>query len=199
MNFIDDLGINGHLQIAKLYKSGEEEIVFDDHNIIVSGMSVGLTYLFAGLGSTKVTDFQIDRVQLGVSGYAALETSTTYQLSGPLSSTLEYGTDTDIYAIQASQLVNGATQTSKTFLKIPHSKITRINDNSLRYTIVLDEEACNNLSRNSVELSLNEIGLFMKNPTGQVTDTSILVAYRVFSSIRKTDDFSLIFRWTINF
>ena len=199
MNFIDDLGINGHLQIAKLYKSGEEEIVFDDHNIIISGMSVGLTYLFAGLGSTKVTDFQIDRVQLGVSGYAALETSTTYQLSGPLSSTLEYGTDTDIYAIQASQLVNGATQTSKTFLKIPHSKITRINDNSLRYTIVLDEEACNNLSRNSVELSLNEIGLFMKNPTGQVTDTSILVAYRVFSSIRKTDDFSLIFRWTINF
>lgn len=199
MNFIDDLGINGHLQIAKLYKSGEEEIVFDDHNIIVSGMSVGLTYLFAGLGSTKVTDFQIDRVQLGVSGYAALETSTTYQLSGPLSSTLEYGTDTDIYAIQASQLVNGATQTSKAFLKIPHSKITRINDNSLRYTIVLDEEACNNLSRNSVELSLNEIGLFMKNPTGQVTDTSILVAYRVFSSIRKTDDFSLIFRWTINF
>ena len=199
MNFIDDLGINGHLQIAKLYKSGEEEIVFDDHNIIVSGMSVGLTYLFAGLGSTKVTDFQIDRVQLGVSGYAALETSTTYQLSGPLSSTLEYGTDTDIYAIQASQLVNGSTQTSKTFLKIPHSKITRINDNSLRYTIVLDEEACNNLSRNSKDLSLNEIGLFMKNPTGQVTDTSILVAYRVFSSIRKTDDFSLIFRWTINF
>ena len=187
------------MQIAKLYKSGEEEIVFDDHNIIVSGMSVGLTYLFAGLGSTKVTDFQIDRVQLGVSGYAALETSTTYQLSGPLSSTLEYGTDTDIYAIQASQLVNGSTQTSKTFLKIPHSKITRINDNSLRYTIVLDEEACNNLSRNSKDLSLNEIGLFMKNPTGQVTDTSILVAYRVFSSIRKTDDFSLIFRWTINF
>jgi hypothetical protein len=47
---------------------------------------------------------------------------------------------------------------------------------------------------------LTEVGLFMKNPTGNAnTNQSILVAYRNFSEIYKTNDFSLIFRWTLNF
>jgi hypothetical protein len=61
-----------------------------------------------------------------------------------------------------------------------------------KYTLVLDEDACN-------DLTLNEVGLFMKNPTGAETNKSILVAYRHFSDIAKTRDFSLIFRWTIHF
>lgn len=198
MNFIEDLGVNGHLQIAKTYKDGTEEIIFDDHNIIVSGLGVGLVYLFGGLGSTRVTDFQIDRVQLGVSGGTILETSTTYQLSGALTGT-EYGTDSDIFVVTSDQVINGAIQTSKIFLKIPFSKVTKINDNSVRYTIVIDEESCNNLTRSGSSVNLSEIGLFMKNPLGRATDAAILVAYRAFSNIRKTSDFGLIFRWTINF
>jgi len=194
MNFIEDLGVNGHLQIAKTYGDGREEIIFDDHNIIVSGMGFGLVYLFAGLGSKKITDYQIDRVQLGVSGGTNLEVSTTYQLSSPLTSISQYGVDSDLFVLTCNQILAGVPTTSndKIFLKIPFSKITRINDNSVRFTIVIDEEACNNIT-------LNEIGLFMKNPTGLAIDASNLVAYRAFSSIAKTDDFGLIFRWTINF
>lgn len=199
MNFIEELGINGHLQIAKLFPDGKEEIIFDDHNIIVSGMGVGLAYLFAGTGGTKVTEFQIDRVQIGVSGNSSLEVSTTYQLSGPLSSTTEYGTDSDIYAITSNQYANGSTLAGKSFLKIPHSKVTKVGNSSVRYTIVLDEEACNNITRGGSAAALNEIGLFMKNPTGASPDKSILVAYRYFSNVIKTSDFSLIFRWTLNF
>ena len=40
----------------------------------------------------------------------------------------------------------------------------------------------------------------MKNPVGSADpNVSLLVAYRSFSNIVKTNDFSLIFRWTINF
>jgi hypothetical protein len=198
MNFIEDLGINGHLTISKLHKDGSEELIFDDHNIIVSGMGVGLAYLFAGLGSTKVTDFHLDRVQFGVSGGVLLETSTTYQLSGPLSSTTEYGLTADQNVVTSDQLANGSILSNKIFVKLPRSKVTRINDNSVRYTIVLDEDSCNSTTIRG-NLPLNEIGLFMKNPQGAVTDRSLLVAYRYFSNILKTDDFSLIFRWTINF
>ena len=62
-NFNEErLGITGHLQIAKLYKNGKEEIVHDDHNVITSGMSAGLSTMFAGVGSTNILDYHLDRV-----------------------------------------------------------------------------------------------------------------------------------------
>ena len=58
-NFTEELGINGHLTIIKKFTDGQEEVVFDDHNIIVSGMGVGLTYLFTGSGSNTVLDLSL--------------------------------------------------------------------------------------------------------------------------------------------
>ena len=78
--------------------------------------------------------------------------------------------------------------------------MTRINETSVRYTLVVDEEMANNLKgAGSEDVYLNEVGLFIKNPLGAVPLNPILVAYRAFSNIYKTNDFSLIFRWTINF
>jgi len=205
-NFIEEMDIKGHLQIEKMYNDGTKEIVFDDHNIIVSGMSVGLSYLFTLSGSNTISDYQFDRFQLGVSGdnkYSTTEVSGTYGLSGPLSSTEEYvGTVGDLVTTSSTQIKNGVDQTGKVFALIPFKNVTRINDTSVRYTIIIDKESCNNLTRSvtnvTTNASLNEIGLFMKNPRGNHNDASILSAFRVFSDIRKTSDFALIFRWTIN-
>jgi len=82
---------------------------------------------------------------------------------------------------------------------IPFSHVTRVNDTSVRYTIVLDEDSANNIQRDSADRPLNEIGLFMKNPQGRSSDASLLIAYRKFSDITKASDFALVFRWTINF
>lgn len=195
-NFIEQMGITGHLQIAKSYSDGSEEIIFDDHNIIVSGMGLSLSYLFTASGSLSILDYQIDRFQVGTSGDSSLEVSSTYQLSSPLSNTSDYGANSNLFLETTTQIANGVDVTGQVFALIPQSKITRINDNSVRYTLVLDEDAVNNLSNESI----NEIGLFMKNPTGHLTiNKPILVAYRSFSDIAKTSDFSLIFRWTINF
>ena len=199
--FTEDMGITGHLSISKQYPNGEEEVIFDDHNVIVSGMGVGLSYMFNGSGSNTVIDYQIERFQVGVSGPpTGGSTSAIYELSGALNSISEYGAGSNLYIEGASQIKNSLIVTDQYFARIPANKITRISDTSVRYTLVVDEEACNGLTRDENPMNINEIGLLMKNPTGNTAlNRSILVAYRTFSNIRKTNDFSLIFRWTLNF
>ena len=198
-NFAEDMGITGHLNIVRRWNDGQEEVLLDDSNIIVSGMGVGLSYLFTGSGSDSILDYQIDRFQVGVSGPPdGGVTSGIYELSGQLTEA-EYGAGSNLFIQVADQLTNGSITSNRAFARTPKNKITRIGDSSVRYTLVLDEEACNDLSRSSEDLNINEIGMFMKNPTGNTDDQSILVCYRTFSNIRKTSDFSLIFRWTLNF
>jgi len=203
MNFIEDLGVRGHLQIAKVYKDKPEEIVFDDPNVIVSGMSVGFSHLFSGSGSTSIIDYQLDRFQVGVSGNDSAG-SAIYQLSGPLSSVLEYGNAANFAIVSAFQIKNGSVSTNRdnAFGYLPFKNVTRINDTSVRYTIVLDEDTANygNYAyRQATDMPLTEIGLFMKNPRGLADEAPILVAYRKFTQILKSSEFSLVFRWTINF
>jgi len=199
-NFTEELGINGHLTIIKKMSTGEEEVLLDDSNIIVSGMGVGLSYLFAASGSTSVLDYQIQKFQLGVSGPPeGGVTSAINELSGSLTSLDEYGTGSNLAIFEGTQIVGNSDITGRFFAEIPASKITRINDSSVRYTLVVDEEAANGLERDGNDAAINEIGMFMKNPRGTVDDRPILVCYRTFSDIVKTNDFSLIFRWTINF
>lgn len=201
LNLLEELDIQGHLTISKVYGDGTEEIVFDDHNIIVSGMGVALAHMFALSGSNSILDYQIDRFQLGISGASVLETSSRYELSSPLSSLFEYaGVAGNVYATSGFAIKNNTILTSPTWYGIiPSHNVTRIDDTTVRYTIYIDQESCNNLSRGLVNVSLNEIGLFVKNVKSSDPVAPILVAYRSFSSIRKTSDFSLVFRWSINF
>ena len=197
-NFAEDMGITGHLTIIRQWNDGQEEVLLDDSNIIVSGMGVGLSYLFTGSGSDSVLDYQIERFQVGVSGPpAGGVVSSIYELSGAIGD--EYGGGSNLLTSTNTQITGGSLTSGRTFAKIPANKITRIGESSVRYTIVVDEEACNDLERDGNEASLNEVGMFMKNPTGASEDRPLLVCYRTFSDIRKTNDFSLIFRWTLNF
>lgn len=203
-NFIEDLKITGHLQIAKCYPDGLEEVVFDDHNIIVSGMGLGLAQMFSLSGPGTILEYQIDRFQVGVSGSQALETPTTNSLAGPLSSIGEYGVQARILIVSGYHATTLNTYKSdQWFGYIPTHKISRVGANSVRYTLTLDQDAANDITRDSTSAPLNEIGLFMKNPLGDRfglgDNTSVLVAYRYFSPIAKTSDFSLVFRWTLNF
>jgi len=198
-SFTEQLGMKGHLTIHKIV-NGEEDLIYDEDNVIVSGFGWALSHLYGLAGSTRLPDYQIDRFQLGVSGNSSNQVASTYQLSGPLSSIEEYTTvgDSNLNAVEADQYLNNTTVTSY-FSKIPYNKVTRIDERSVRYTIFIDEDSCNNLTRDGNEAPLNEIGLFIKNPRGAATDESVLVAYRYFSNITKTSDFGLVFRWTISF
>ena len=212
---MSDIAPTGHLKIIKVFNDGSEEVYFDDSNIIVSGMGVALSYLFAGSGSTTITDYHIDKFQLGVSGTSSLQTSTTYVLSGALSSTTEYtGSVGKVSAITGRNIENGVVQDeTKVFGLIPFSHTTRVDESSVKYTIVIDKDSCNAIHRedgNAQNIKkpdeehgfvgdINEIGLFMQNPLGLTPHRSPLVAYRPFANIPKISDFALVFKWTLNF
>ncbi len=197
-SFNDTLNIPGHLSIYKLSKRGRIRKIFSEPNIVVSGMGVGLSQLLTTSSRDTVDDFQLSRFQVGVSGFSGNQVATTYELSGPLSSTAEYGVNSNLELEMTYQIKNGRRVPNNVFAVIPKSKVNKIKDQIVRYTIVLDEEACNNLNRSRGDGSLSEIGLFMKNPS-RIPDFNapLLVAYRTFAKIKKTDDFSLIFRWTL--
>ena len=206
-SFTEEMGITGHLTIIKQYTDGKEEVVFDDHNVIVSGMGTGLAALFTGSGSNSILDYQIDRFQLGASGRATgvatdvLEVSSTYQLSGAITKA-QYGGGSNLF-IEEANLIRpvGSWGSDIAFALVPAGKIAKISETSVRYTLVADEECANGLVDSLGNTGyLSEVGLFLKNPFGTTdVNSSLLAAYRTFTAIEKTSDFSLIFRWTLNF
>jgi hypothetical protein len=184
--------IEGNLEIIKKYSNGEEVVVFNEHNVIVSGMGLALNLLFSGSGSDTITDYQISRAQLGTG--ANSEVSSTYSLATSIPRSEMYTSgDSGVLALSGTQYTTtDTTVANQVFVLIPHSKVTRVNKNSVRYTIVIDEVPL-------AGVALTEIGLFTKNPFGAAQTQSVLAAYKTFGSITKSSDFSLIFNWTLTF
>ena len=204
LNIENELNIAGHLTVSKRYQDGSEEVVFDDHNIITSGMGIGLSHLFSLVGSDKITDFQIDRFQVGVSGDDPNdEIADRYDLVGALTALDEYIAEYSNLYVVTGYIIKGDTASvaadPNLYGIIPYNQITRLDSRTVRFTIVLDETVANDLQRDGEDCLLNEIGLFMKNIKKYDPPAPILVAYRQFSGIRKTDDFALVFRWSITF
>ena len=213
MKHNDILDPSGHLEIFKVYEDGTEEQVFGEANTITSGMGVGLGLLYAGSGATDITNFQIRYFQLGVSGDVKI--AQGYGVSeSALVSALGQGPDSygslgrDDYATNGESTLpldyhqlmawNGNLSSTSQgdanwwFPLISDNSIKRVDLNSVTYILYVDRNSCNNHQ-------VNEIGLFMANPLGNTTKRSKLVAYRPFTNIAKTDDFALVFKWTLNF
>lgn len=200
-NRIDTYKPTGNLQIIKVWENkrsvpenlrGTREVIFSERNTIVSGMGVGLTYLFTASGSSKITDYQIRWFQVGTSGYPSYDL-TTYKLNTPLSSIAQYGEGTNLMVSSLSQIQNGSLTLDKIFAYIPPNLITKVAPTSVKYVLSLDANTANDLP------PINEIGLFMHNPKNLNPAATILCAYKKFNDIEKTSDFSLLFNWIVTF
>ena len=182
----------GEIEIWKLYADGRRELHFSDHNQIVSGMGVALAHLFSASGSDKAQDYQIRWFQVGTNG--SVPGIGTYQLGSPLSSVILYNNTGELQASSLSQIVNGSIINNQTFVKIPDNNILRISKNSVQYILFLGASNANGLPD-----YLDEIGLYIHNIKKVSPPAPILVAYKYFTPIEKTVDFSLVFKWTITF
>jgi len=190
LNTISSPEIKGHLEIIKLYSDGREEVHFSEDNIITSGMGYTLLRAFESHGAGSISSFQIVYFQLGVSGAVTLQASGNGSLSSSLDEA-EYGAanfEIDNHDLWAS----GVNQGEETFGIIPFPYIKKISPTRVMYQIFVGEDACN-------AKTLNEIGLFSRNPDNLVTEGSYLCAYRYFTPLEKVDQFSVLFRWTIEF
>jgi len=191
---MDTLKPQGNLEIWKIDDDGNEELHFSEHNVITSGMGIGLAHLFSGSGAGTVSDYQILNFQTGTGGELTNYGASSYQLNTPLTHAqyASVGSNVLIEDMQPYKVMSLATVES--FVRIPFSNIQRVSKNSVRFNLVLDKYTANDLS-----LELDEVGLFMRNPYGSSSPTPILVAYRPFTSLKKTSTFSLLFKWTIKF
>ena len=184
----------GRLTVSILREDSTEECIFYKDNAIVSGLGFTFADVFSRDSDDIIEKFQIDKFKIGVGASKTNTSKSSLQdLYDPIST--EYGS-VDKYTIYDQELYNGKIF-SQYFGKIPQTNIRRTGDTSVTYTIVLDNSMCNNITRNGKPAPINEIGLFIKNPFDN--NASILAAHRTFSDVIKTSDFSLIFKWTINF
>ena len=193
MSKIQPMKPTGHLQIFKRYDDGSEELHFDEQNIITSGMGVGLSHLFSVSGATSITDYQIIHFLIGSGGDYDDYGVSTYKLQDPVLPASEWGANTNLIVESYYPIESGVvTSTQTSFARIMFSNINKVTDTSVRYTLLLDRNTLNGKY-------VNEVGLYMRNPRGYSTPSPILVAYRPFTEITKTSEFSLIFRWTLQF
>ncbi len=192
-------GMKGHLEVWKVFQDGEKELHFSDHNVITLGMGYTLGMLFNSKGSENVNNYQIQRFALGVSGSGILQVSSTTDLGESLP-IAQYGDtnfemDTEVLIHPTGELgVTGTTSLVSCGI-IPFSHIKKISPTRVMWQIFVGENACNGET-------LNEIGLFSTNPTVvpyPSGERRVLCAYRYFDDINKTEAFSLLFRWTIEF
>lgn len=194
MSNIQPMKPTGHLQIFKRYEDGSEELHFDEQNIITSGMGVGLSHLFAASGASSVVDFQIRHFLVGSAGDYNDYGVSTFKLQSPLLAAGAWGTDSNLIINSYYPIENGTILgDTRPFARIMFSNINKVTNTSVRYTLVLDRNTLNGKY-------INEVGLYMRNPRGSdPSPNPILVTYRPFSEITKTSEFSLIFRWTLQF
>ena len=191
----ENLTPKGYLEIFKVYPNGKEELHWSDHNVITSGMSVGISTLFANITTyesvTTILDYQIRYFQLGVSGTSNYGVST-YQLVSSVP--IGFLSANSLVPTVHNQMANRSIVQNQSFLTIAQSNIYKASPTSVRYHLIIPAD-----SGNDILVPINEVGLFMKNPFGLSPVTSILVAYKQFSSILKTSEFALLFRWLIQF
>ena len=187
----------GHLQILKLYEDGTEETHFDEHNVITSGMGVGLAHLFATSGGSTISDFQIVNFSVGTGGVFSDSSYGywTYKLTTPLTQAQISSSGSEVLVEELFPIENGQVAAStKALVRIPYSNIQKVRPTTVRFTLILDRNTANGLGTN-----IDEVGLFMRNPRGLNNPSPILVAYRPFTGLKKTSTFSLLFKWTITF
>jgi len=183
----------GHLQIFKLYENGDEELVFDENNVITSGMGVGFAHLFSASGASSITEYQILNFLVGSGGDYGDYGVSSFKLQLPILVADGWGDNTTLVTETLTPIEDGSLAgASLPFARIRFSNIHKVTTTSVRYTLVVDRSALDTKI-------INEIGLYMRNPKGLDPPAPILVAYRPFTDIVKTSDFSLIFRWTLQF
>ena len=106
---------------------------------------------------------------------------------------------TDSGVTYTEMLLTSATISATTFSgtdgyfgEVTSGKITRFFVDSFEAEIILDENSANGQV-------LSEIGLFSKNPKGFEKDSPLLMAYKDFTPLTKTSEFTLAVHWSIGF
>ena len=210
--------IKGHVTICKIYKDGTQETVLDRANLITAGLGSSFLDIQQGKGSTVPSDYCPTYFQLGTSSIDYDVDKATSSFYYQVSTAFDwdtYGEDTDLSiekkyrGFNASTEDGGATYgelfgtsaalsaivfsgSDEYFAAVQPASITKYFMEAFEAQFVLDENSANGQA-------ITEIGLFARNPKGFSQESPLLMAYRSFAPLNKTEEFSLVINWTIGF
>lgn len=190
---LDNTTASGNLEIWKKYNDGSQELVFSDHNTIVSGFGASMMSLFGGMYSNDIRDYQIKYFQVGTNQVTPVDRSVV-QLSAPLtSSQYDPSALANLVISSVNIRLNDISTTTQDIVEMPWHHVRRVTPTSVLYTLVLDSQAAN-------DVTLKEAGLFVRSPfsIGGVP-TPVLATYKKYPAIIKKREFSLIYKWTLYF
>lgn len=205
MKFSERIKAVGHLTIIKVEnESQKEEVVYDDDNVICSGMGRTLTQMMSNicdydpcdpdLSATPVgcdvRDYQILRFQVGTGAILGTASASSVSLSKPLT-VQEYG-DALISIVPTSGILYKTEDEvvgQQDFCRVREQDTVK---DALVTAWVLDEETANGQL-------LDEAGLFVSNPYIKDVPGHFLAAYKQHTPIQKESYFSLLYRWSIRF
>jgi hypothetical protein len=185
-------------------QNGNVEKLHEFNNILTFGFSVNMANFFTSDGRSQIENIIPQYCQLGtgVVNYLADTTEGNnqfYNLEIPLTRT-QYGRNLRRKVLSKSQITNVTnfdsldrstyTESTGLFLQIPKSAITIKRNSGANIRIVLDKYTANGNT-------LREIGLFTGGLSLDGSNKLLLSCYKQFSPIAKTNEFSLIFDWTI--
>ena len=205
MKFSDRIKAVGHLTIIKVdNESQKEEVVYDDDNVICSGMGRTLTQMMTNICDYDPCDpdlstapvgcdlknYQILRFQVGTGATPGTASASSVSLSRPLT-VQEYGQALISIAPTSGILY----KTEEEIVAQQDFCLVREQDivgDALVTAWVLDEETANGQL-------LDEAGLFVFNPYLKEVPGHFLAAYKQHTPIQKENYFSLLYRWSIRF
>ena len=186
MRFNDKATYTGEVTIWAEYDD-RKELVYTDHNVVVSGMGETLAELMST--EDEGVDFFISRFQVGVSGTSALDVSSTNELAGKLTQE-EYGIEENVNFIKATQKIGEREETNAHFITVNKSNTTLSADDKVKFSLIVGKSIANGQE-------LNEVGLFSKVFSTPEEEICNLIAYHFFPVITKDSDYSLIFEWEL--
>ena len=209
--------ISGHITVCKVYKNGTSETVLDRSNMITAGLGSSFLDIQQQEGSTYPPDYRPYYFQMGTDVIGVdsdlSPSSFFYQVCAPFNWS-DYGSNSDLIVEKKYRGFNASTEDSRTytellmtsallssvifsgsdeyFASITPGQTTKWFMDSFESEIVLDEHSGN-------DKTISEVGLFAKNPKGLKGDAPLLMAYKSFTGIPKTAEFSIVIHWVIGF
>ena len=95
-------------------------------------------------------------------------------------------------------LTSAGTLINNDFIRVPTAFIHRVSDRKVMWRLILNDSACN-IPDDTNGGALCEVAIFANNPREVNPPVLHMIAYRAFANIIKTNEFTLDFRWTIEF
>ncbi len=174
----DDIGLVGTLSINKVFPDGRVEPHISDENLIMDRAKAHLLILVYDTSGSTRTD-PITSFRIGTGG--------VFSLANPISPKPSNPRAVDLY----TPILSGSGAPLYDPTNLTHNRNT-LDPALLSSSFPTDVTFTFNLTPNdSIGIDINEVGLFTKS--------GYMFNHKTFPTIRKTDQFSLQFVWTIKY